>query len=81
VKTNLEKLKKDIDSLITNLKIYERELNRFLKELKDEYGIEPDEVEEFLENIDKEIEKKKKKKKKKERETKELIRDIENALS
>jgi uncharacterized coiled-coil DUF342 family protein len=53
---NHEELLKEIQSLETNLSYYKRDLKKFFKKLKNEYGIKPDGVDDRIEAIGEEIE-------------------------
>lgn len=59
-----EKLLKEIQALESNLEYYKRDRKKFFRKLKNEYGIQPDDIDGRMEEIEEEIQELLKKEKK-----------------
>lgn len=74
---NLEQLKEQIEAVTTNLTIYINDLERYTNKLMDNYGLEPSEAKQRIDEIDEEIEKELVKLKKLERKIKKALGKID----
>lgn len=76
----LENLKQKIDTLAKDLHVFKTDRDRFLKKLRDEYGLEKEDIPNRLDEIDEQSQKIGKSIIKLERKTKKMLEDVEDAL-
>lgn len=74
-----EELLKEIQALETNLSYYKRDLKKFFRKLKNEYGLVPDDIDDRIEAIGEEIEELQKDKKKLKKRINKKLERIKNA--
>jgi 23S rRNA pseudoU1915 N3-methylase RlmH len=76
--TSFNQIRKEISSLETDLEISKRDLKRYFKRLKDEFGIDVEEIDDIRDEVEQNLKRLKKKEEKIEKKIKRKMKEIED---